>query len=132
MSSDDKPYQVGYGRPPVGTRFQPGQSGNPAGRAKGSRNNFKALVQAAANRELQVTVAGQRVTMTKTEVFLDKLFNDAIAGDARLRALVVMLLERHLVNDPDGVLDTELLDRERELLRHFRNAQGACDEPQAQ
>jgi hypothetical protein len=30
-----KPYEVGYGRPPVATRFKPGQSGNPSGwRAK--------------------------------------------------------------------------------------------------
>ena len=25
-------YEVGYGRPPVATRFAPGQSGNPKGR----------------------------------------------------------------------------------------------------
>ena len=28
-------YEVGYGRPPVQSRFQPGQSGNPAGKRKG-------------------------------------------------------------------------------------------------
>ena len=32
-------YEVGYGKPPAGTRFKPGQSGNPAGRPKGSRRN---------------------------------------------------------------------------------------------
>lgn len=31
-------YDVGYGRPPARTRFKPGQSGNPKGRPKGSRN----------------------------------------------------------------------------------------------
>lgn len=31
-------YEVGYGRPPVATRFKAGQSGNPSGRAKGTRN----------------------------------------------------------------------------------------------
>jgi hypothetical protein len=30
-------YKVGYGKPPVGSRFKPGQSGNPAGRAHGAR-----------------------------------------------------------------------------------------------
>jgi uncharacterized protein DUF5681 len=29
---------VGYKRPPIHTRFKPGQSGNPSGRAKGSQN----------------------------------------------------------------------------------------------
>ncbi|WP_449473962.1 hypothetical protein [Sphingobium chungangianum] len=30
MTDDD--YEVGYGKPPVATRFRPGQSGNPNGR----------------------------------------------------------------------------------------------------
>jgi hypothetical protein len=33
-----KPYVVGYGKPPVHTRFKKGQSGNPNGRHKGSKN----------------------------------------------------------------------------------------------
>jgi hypothetical protein len=28
-------YAVGYGRPPISSQFQPGQSGNPQGRAQG-------------------------------------------------------------------------------------------------
>ena len=31
-------YEVGYGKPPKSTRFRKGQSGNPAGRRKGSFN----------------------------------------------------------------------------------------------
>ena len=35
MSSDnEKTYEVGYGKPPVATRFQKGTSGNPSGRRK--------------------------------------------------------------------------------------------------
>ena len=39
-------YEVGYGRPPTATRFQPGQSGNPKGRAKAARN-VKTLAEEA-------------------------------------------------------------------------------------
>ena len=38
------PYEVGYGRPPIESRFQPGQSGNPKGRRKRQRN-LKTVVQ---------------------------------------------------------------------------------------
>ena len=31
-------YGVGYGKPPLHTRFRKGQSGNPKGRGKGTRN----------------------------------------------------------------------------------------------
>ena len=37
-ASVDPDYEVGYGKPPVHTRFKPGQSGNPLGRPKGARS----------------------------------------------------------------------------------------------
>jgi hypothetical protein len=36
-------YEVGYGKPPVASRFEPGRSGNPRGRPKGARNRMPAL-----------------------------------------------------------------------------------------
>lgn len=46
----DRTYEVGYGKPPVHSRFRPGVSGNPRGRPVGSENaatfakNLAALV----------------------------------------------------------------------------------------
>jgi hypothetical protein len=37
-SSEPPNYEVGYGRPPKGSQFTPGRSGNPKGRPKGARN----------------------------------------------------------------------------------------------
>lgn len=38
-------YDVGYGKPPVATRFKQGQSGNPKGRPKGAKNKRSALFE---------------------------------------------------------------------------------------
>ena len=36
-------YEVGYGKPPAGSRFKPGRSGNPKGRPRGAKNRLPAL-----------------------------------------------------------------------------------------
>ena len=38
MVRRERAYKVGYRRPPRRAQFRPGQSGNPRGRPKGSRN----------------------------------------------------------------------------------------------
>jgi hypothetical protein len=44
---DDQPrdYAVGYGKPPVETRFQKGQSGNPEGRPRGTKKLVTLLAE---------------------------------------------------------------------------------------
>src|SRR5262249_40927871 len=46
-------YAVGYGRPPIETRFKKGQSGNPKGRAKG-RRNVKSEIEEIAYKTVNV------------------------------------------------------------------------------
>ena len=36
-------YEVGYGKPPTGSQFKPGRSGNPKGRARGAKNRLPSL-----------------------------------------------------------------------------------------
>jgi uncharacterized protein DUF5681 len=43
-------YQVGYGRPPLHTRFQPGRSGNEKGRPAGSQNHSTIIRRVALRR----------------------------------------------------------------------------------
>ena len=38
-------YEVGFAKPPVTTRFKPGQSGNPKGRPKGKKNQLPGMVE---------------------------------------------------------------------------------------
>ena len=49
QSSEEGMYQVGYCRPPLHSRFKPGQSGNPKGRPKQSRN-MRTIVKQVSQR----------------------------------------------------------------------------------
>ncbi len=80
-------YEVGYGKPPVHSRFQKGQSGNPKGRAKGSRN-FATIFTEALMKPVVITENGQRKKISKFAAAMTQLANDAARGDKKSIQLV--------------------------------------------
>jgi hypothetical protein len=83
---------VGYRHPPIGTRFRPGQSGNPRGRPKGARN-LSTVVAAALGERVAVTENGRRRRITKLEAAVKQLVNRAAAGEPRATQLLLALVE---------------------------------------
>jgi hypothetical protein len=61
---------VGPGRPPLHTRFQKGQSGNPGGRRTKS---LPALLANALNETVVVTIDGRRRKITKREAIVTQM-----------------------------------------------------------
>ena len=78
----DKDYSVGYGKPPEHSKFQPGQSGNPRGRPKGSLNLATALNR-ALREKITVVENGRRRKVTKLDAAVTQLVNRAVKGDAK-------------------------------------------------
>lgn len=96
MSKDDKSYPVGYGKPPVHTRFQKGQSGNRAGRSKGrvKRADLRDAFDEALNALVAVNDNGRRSKRRKFKVLATQTVNDAIKGDRDARKTVVAVAMR--------------------------------------
>lgn len=75
-STMPKQYEVGYGKPPKKTQFKPGQSGNPKGRTKGSRNGIYTYIQRELNSSITLTDGSK---ITKEQGFARQLTNQSIA-----------------------------------------------------
>ena len=84
-----EPYRVGNCRPPLGTRFRKGQSGNPKGRPKGARNTATLLSEKLDEKVGVRTPDGRQKKMSKREIGVTKLVNRfAETGDQKLFELV--------------------------------------------
>ena len=86
-------YEVGYGKPPVHTRFQKGQSGNPKGRPRG-RKNLSSLLNEVLNGWVIVVENGRRKRITKREAIITQLVNKSAAADLKATQIVLALLRR--------------------------------------
>lgn len=90
---NERPYEVGYGKPPSHTRFKSGQSGNPKGRPRGSRkrkplvteDHLCEIVQAEARRNITISEGGQTLTLTMAEAITRRLAVDAAKGHSHAR-----------------------------------------------
>lgn len=89
-------YEVGYGKPPAATRFKPGQSGNPKGRPKGSRN-FETDLKDELDEKILVREGSRERPMTKQQALFKTLTAKALKGDvAAIRALIDLIV-RHVM-----------------------------------
>ena len=82
----------GKKRPPKHSQFKPGQSGNPAGRPKGS-TNLRTKVEKELRKSVSVTKNGKPTKMTKGDVIVAQLVDSSMKGDVRTAAIVLRLTE---------------------------------------
>jgi Family of unknown function (DUF5681) len=82
--------KVGPGKPPRHTRFKPGQSGNPNGRPKGSKN-FATILQQQLRKKVTITEDGRPKRVTVQEVIARRLANDSMKGTTKAMELLIRL-----------------------------------------
>jgi hypothetical protein len=84
---DSSIYKVGYCRPPLETRFKPGQKANPNGRPKHALN-LKTLLENGLNEKVTVLEGGKPKRMSKAQIGITKAINNfAQKGDVKSLAL---------------------------------------------
>jgi hypothetical protein len=72
-------YEVGYAKPPKGTQFKRGVSGNPKGRPKAAPD-FKAGLLREARTLITITENGRRIRVPKHDVITKQFVNNAMKG----------------------------------------------------
>jgi hypothetical protein len=93
-ANDNDDYTVGNCRPPIATQFQPGRSGNPKGRPKGSKN-FSILLDEELAEMVVVNENGRRKRMPKRRALAKQLVNGALGNNPRASGLVLDEIRRN-------------------------------------
>ena len=118
MSEVKRDYKIGYGKPPVGRRFQKGQSGNPRGPR---RKDLSSLLVAALNEPVYATVDGKRRKITKREATVTQMVNESASANLRATKMLFDMMKE--VEQKAGAAappePTQLTATDREVVELF-------------
>jgi hypothetical protein len=114
-------YTIGRGKPPVDKQFKPGQSGNPAGRPKGSKN-FETDFMEEMQVKIEIAESGVKQTVTKQRALIKRMINAALSGDAKHADMVAKLILSFTETD-DARSNEQMSEEDLALLEAFIKGQ---------
>ena len=86
--SENESYKVGYGKPPKETQWKKGQSGNPKGRPKKTKDLEK-LFDQELSQNIRIHENGETRTLTKLEAIVKGTVLDALKGNPKARKIIL-------------------------------------------
>lgn len=120
--TNETDYKIGFCKPPVHTRFKPGQSGNPKGRPRGIMDTHR-LIDAILSKKVSAIIDGVPIKITKKQAMLLRLANNAASGDINsLRLLMPQLLQIDAKKEASARAKADAISRtDREILDEYIN-----------
>jgi len=111
MTENEQADSVGYKRPPREHQFRPGQSGNPSGRPKGTRN-FRSELREELSEVVTVHDGDRDIQISKQRALIKSVVAAAIDGNQRAAASVLAMCMRMLADAEDDEAIEDVGDRE--------------------
>lgn len=111
--------KVGYGNPPEQHRWQKGTSGNPKGKAPGTKS-LHTLIEMELDEKIEVTERGKKRTYTKRRLAV----NNAVGGNEKALTVLLRREGNMMIVAPGGADDlaAPLSNHEQSILDHFMEA----------
>jgi hypothetical protein len=115
-ANQERDYDVGYGKPPVHTRFKKGQtSPNPKGRPRGSKD---VDLRKVLNEPVRIRIGG-RIQLVPYVVALTQVHKErAIKGDLK-SGQMIMMMAKHF-----GMLDAPEIEDDVDFTLHIPKPPG--------
>ena len=109
MAEREQDYAIGYGKPPIRSRFRKGRSGNPGGRPRGKR--LATLLREALSETAMIEINGRPRRVNKGQATVALLIDRAAEADPRWMKLLLDLVQKLDIGgdarDDDEEVDAE-------------------------
>lgn len=115
MSDKKKEYKVGYRKPPASRQFKSGQSGNPNGRPKGSKN-LATEIEAELATIIEITENGKRKQITKCQAIAKQIVNKAASGDHKALPILMNHTKLQDANSGYSQINDQIITKEDVLV----------------
>lgn len=111
---------VGYGQPPLASRFKPGTSGNPKGRPKG-RKNLRTLIKEAMTANILIQEGQKSRRVSRIEGVVLRQLQSALKGSDRAALAVIKMAHqlRFLEDSESNASETALSPEEERILNEL-------------